>query len=142
MENKDIILIILVIIVLYLLFCDNRKNKEIKKVKEQLSERFAESSLLDAGVKLVNGDLVIPKNVKIEGNLHVKDVNGDYKGGKIIADTYAKIPDAWIHRIVVPDDKEEIKIIRSNNKKGSGYKLHLDDKGSLKLMVGYKCVMK
>ena len=134
MENKDIILIILIIIVLYLLFCDYRKNKEIKEVKEQLSERFAGNSLSEAGVQVDNnGNLVIPKNVKIEGNLHVKDANGDNTGGRIIADTYGKFPDAWIHRIVVPDDTDEIKIIRSNTKKHKGYILNIADKGSVSI---------
>ena len=81
MENKDIILIILIIIVLYLLFCDNRKNKEIKKVKEQLSERFSNENItitesiknlgLIAAKLQEDGNITIPGNVKIQGSLSV-----------------------------------------------------------------------
>ena len=149
MENKDIILIILIIIVLYLLFCDVNNKKNYKKLEEQLSERFSNEKCVDGNcgitesiknlgilaTKLQEGGITIPGDVTIEGNLHVKDANGDYKGGRIKADTFGSFPDAWIHRIVVPDDKDEIKIIRSNteNMKDRGYKLHLDDKGSIEV---------
>ena len=91
MKNKDIILFILAICVLYLILCDNKKNKEIKDLKESftnnatgdegITESIKNLGIIAGQIRKANGDFEFPANLKVpDGNL---DVPGTGRFGKI-----------------------------------------------------------
>ena len=70
MKNKDIILFILVICVLYLILCDNKKNKEVKDLKE---------SVTNSKESFTNGNEGITESIKNLGIIAQKiQENGSF----------------------------------------------------------------
>ena len=124
--------------------CDEIKNNVFEKCADGycgITESIKNLGIL--ATKLQKGGLTIPGNVTITGNLKVeKDIEGnkikgnEYVGDRLTVSQWANIPDIFVHRLVVPDDKEEIQIRRSNNMKFGSYSLKIMNKGSIKLQNG------
>ena len=105
MENKDIILFILVMCVLYLILCDNKKNKEIKDLKESFTNNATGTESVTESIKNLgcmakkiqnaNGDFTFPANLKVPGNLDITGKLNLLPQGTIVMWTGNNPPTGW-----------------------------------------------